>query len=338
MKRIILLLEFLILILPILSAVEFNMNTEFGQGETLIATVSGNFIEPIQKENVFFYRGHVKVPIDYNVVEIDNDFYIYALLTGKESNNYSVRLENIKYKEGADISEKNIIKNFTITNSTADFSVNPGFIISDKSFSLEVQNLQNFKIEIEINENKTESSESKGFFDILFKGSAEESGNTIELKSGEIKNLEFNLGNETSFRIVELKSENTTYDIPVYVFVNQASQSRENESGNGIPSEEESPGTSVPDNEEIKIAKTETCEELEGIVCNDNEQCDTDSVYAIDAVCCTGSCNAVKKDNTGKIIGWLMIGIIIIAVILFFRKKSHTKRNVNLLDVAKGKK
>ncbi len=53
----------LILILPAISAIEFDMKAEFAQGETLMAKVSGNFIEPIINENIFLYRGHIRVPL-----------------------------------------------------------------------------------------------------------------------------------------------------------------------------------------------------------------------------------------------------------------------------------
>ncbi len=60
-----------IFIIPIISAVEFEMNTEFDQGETLLAKISGNFLEPITAENVFFHRGHVRIPMVYDVKEIE---------------------------------------------------------------------------------------------------------------------------------------------------------------------------------------------------------------------------------------------------------------------------
>ena len=113
----------ILLLLPIISAVKFDMKNEFSQGETLMAKVSGNFLIPLQKDNVFFYRDHVRIPIEYDIKKIDEDYYIYALLLGKEPKNYSIALENIRYMKGGEISEENIIQNFTINNQTADFSI-----------------------------------------------------------------------------------------------------------------------------------------------------------------------------------------------------------------------
>ena len=331
MKRTILIL--LLLMLPLITAVEVNMKNEFAQGETLMAKISGNFLEQVEKENVLFYREHVRIPLDYDISKINNEYYIYAQLGNKGPNNYSLRIENVRYMQGANIVDEDIIKNFTITEDVADFKVNPGFLITDEAFTIEVQNLRDFKIEIDINENETTTG--KSFFESLFGlGSFE---GDIELFSGEIKDLEFDLGNETSFSFIELKTENITYEIPVYLFVSQIIKTEEqNESEEETSEESETPGE---EEEEIKIASTKTCVEMEGVVCQENEKCNGTTEYAKDAVCCMGNCEIIKKSNTGKIIGWSMIVIIIAATFWFFKTKyRRAKKEINLLNIAKGKK
>ena len=140
----------LLLVVPLISAVEFDMKTNFSQGETLMAKVSGNFLESITNENIFLYRGHVRVSINPYVAKINNDFYIYAQLLGKAPNNYSIVIENAKYMEGNQVNEEDIVKNFSITEDTADFSIEPGFIVTDSDFFIKVQNLQDNKITIQI--------------------------------------------------------------------------------------------------------------------------------------------------------------------------------------------
>src|SRR3989344_8001940 len=59
-----------ILSISLISAAEINFirtenSSDFNQGETLIAKVSGNFIEQPTSNNVFFYRSHVRVPMVY---------------------------------------------------------------------------------------------------------------------------------------------------------------------------------------------------------------------------------------------------------------------------------
>ena len=337
-KTILVSLTFLILILPLMSAVEVNMKTEFNQGETLMAEISGNFLEYLEKENIFFYREHVKIPLDYNMAKIDDKYYIYAQLGDKAPNNYSLRIENARYMQGVNVVEEDIIKNFIITEDLADFRINPGFIIADESFTIEVQNLRAFKIEIDINENETTTG--GGLFESLFRGIQGSEGD-IELFSGEIKDLEFDLGNETSFSLIELSTENITYKIPVYIFVIKTIETEEqNESEEETTTEEEEElETTEEEEDEIKIVSTKTCAEENGTICGDNEICNATIIQARDATCCLDICQVIEKDNTGKILGWSMVVIIVVFVIWFFKVKyKGAKKEINLLKIAKGKK
>lgn len=340
MKRTILLFISFLLILPLVSAVQVDMKTEFSQGETLMAEISGNFLEYLEKENIFFYREHVKIPLNYDLSKIDDKYYIYAQLGDKLPNNYSLRIENTRYMQGVNIVEEDIIKNFVITDDLADFKVNPGFIIADETFTIEVQNLRDFKIKIDINENKTLIG--GGLFGSLF-GGLQGFEEDIELFSGEIRNLEFDLGDETSFSFIELKTENITYEIPVYVFVIETTESEEGNESEEETTTEEGEEETTPDSKEdegeIKIVSTKTCAEENGTICGDNEKCNATIIQARDATCCLDTCQVIEKDNTGKILGWSMVIIIVVFVLWFFKKKyKGAKKEINLLKIAKGKK
>ena len=113
-----------------------------------------------------------------------------------------------------------IIKNFTITNETADFYVVPGFIKTEDDFFLELTNLRDNKVEVEISaENYSDNEDDKDFFDSLF--SAGTSEQKIELSSGDEGkkvNFEFDSDiNESKFTTINLSSENTSYSVPVYM-------------------------------------------------------------------------------------------------------------------------
>ena len=228
MKKIIIII-FILFLLPLASAVEFDMKEEFAQGETFIAKISGNFIQPIADENVFFYRGHVRVPMDFNLAKINDDFYIYAQLLGKEPNNYSIQIKEVEYMQGGQSSEEDLIQNFSITSETADFSIDPGFVQTDKDFSIKAQNLKDTSITIKINE-EDEAGEEKGFFDLLFGNKEEGEGpETVELKSGEIKDIEFSIENssEATFKFVKLSTDSFEYEIPIYVLAGEGEPEEE---------------------------------------------------------------------------------------------------------------
>jgi len=221
---------FLLLLLPLASAVEFSMKSNFSQGETMIAKVSGNFQKPPFKGTTKFYRGHVRVPIDPYIAKINDEFYIYAQLP-ENQDNYSLVLEDVKYYVGSLISEEDLVQNFSITGNLADFSVNPGVIITDKDFSLEVQNLQPSKLTIQVATKimeGTKETENQGFFASLFGTETIDKDTdgefSVTLKSGEIEKIKFKLEDIENpvLKTITLSSENTEYEIPVYVFLNES--------------------------------------------------------------------------------------------------------------------
>ena len=204
-------IEFLIVIfflmtffIPLTSAIEIDMKSNFSQGETLLAVVSGNFIDQITNDNIRFYRNNVGIPMISEVVKIDNDFYIYAILTDKNSGNYSIEIEGVRYYKATQIVDDDIISNFTISGETAQFSVNPGALITEDDFSVEIQNLQDKKIIVEIISDSSINSVS-----------------SVELNTGEKKTVFFNLDSQAIRGLVNLdfSSEDTIYSMPVYLYI-----------------------------------------------------------------------------------------------------------------------
>ena len=213
------------MLFPVISSASVELKSEFDQGETLMATISGDFVEPLARENVLLYREHVRIPLDVEIVKIKDTYHVYAQLFGKIEGNYSLRLENAIYVILNNIIEEDIIKNFTITNRTADFSVNPGFVVTETSFSIEMQNLKDSGITVNIIENQTpkeESDKSEGFFDFLFEDEEQtQEGDSVSIGAFQSREVTFNITNitKTTLRIIELSTANTKYEIPVYVII-----------------------------------------------------------------------------------------------------------------------
>jgi hypothetical protein len=213
----------LILIFPLASAIELDMKKEYNRGETLLAKVSGNFINSVLKEKIKLYRGHVRSSLEPYVAKINDDFYIYASLLGKGENNYSLVIEDVKYYKGNEIIEGDIAGNFSITNETASFSAIPGFVVTDDDFYLQVQNLKDESIEINIGTGGISKESDESFFSSLFGGSEDEieaGGSSVTLKSGEIEKINFDVREveRPHFEKIKLSSGETSYEIPVYVF------------------------------------------------------------------------------------------------------------------------
>ncbi len=212
MKRSVFILFALILSLQLISAVDVSINENYKSGETIIAKVSGNFITPITKSNVFFYEGHVRVPMDYDVTNIEGDYYIYALTVGKDSGDYSLSIENTQYMKGAEISNEKIVKNFSITDEIADFSLKPGFISTSENFILEIQNLQESQITVSVSTGLNSSGRE------IFISPDKSTETSFSLKSGEIKKINFELGKgEAGLQYVEFRTDNLVYEAPIYI-------------------------------------------------------------------------------------------------------------------------
>src|SRR3989338_2579284 len=150
-KPFFILLSFLLLA-PLISSADIIIKDSFDQGETFMAKTSGSFFSSVSEENVFFYKGHVKTSVVHGVEKIGSDFYIYGQLSGKSPGNYSVAIENAKYYNGSRIETMNLEKNFTISDGTADFSIDKAAIATNQSFSINVKNLKDNQVNVRIGE------------------------------------------------------------------------------------------------------------------------------------------------------------------------------------------
>lgn len=318
-----------------MSSVEVEMKSNFSQGETLIAKISGNFLKPVLDKNIFFYRDYTLVAIIPEVKKFKDEFYVYAQLPENEAN-YSISIQDVQYMKGNKISEEYIVKNFSISNETTIFSINPGFFETTGDVEIEVQNFQDKKINIELRTSELIESSPKGFWESLFSGKEDLSKyeKSITLISGDKKIIEFTLENITKdeLRYIELKSSEQYYNIPLFVkFEEQIWEPVENNSDDDENKSEVPIENNTQSNKENdSTSSIKTCSEMEGIVCEEGYECQGISVTAQDTMCCIGECKEVEKSSWGKTIGWLLVFIAVGFLAWFYKTKQHgkTRRNV----------
>ena len=220
MKRKVIASLFLALLtISFISAIEFDMKEEFRQSETLLAKLSGDFINPPIKQNIFFYRGHVKTAVDAQIARIGEDYYIYAQLAGKAENNYSIVIEGISYKKAGQTIEEDLTKNFSITGEIVDFTVNPGFISTKDDFSITLENLKDEDLEVSF-EISTLSGNDGGIA-----GYGEGTSHEVLIDSGE-ETIDFkiDLKEQSTIKLIEFSSGDFSYSIPVHIFVDDFSE------------------------------------------------------------------------------------------------------------------
>lgn len=132
-----------LLIIPFITSLEIKLSKDSYQPrETLIAEVNGNFIS-LNLNNFLIYKGN-KVhsePIISGFTNQNRVYYFYALLPNTEGN-YSLRIENSEYLLSGEIKKEVLIKNFNITKTNqSSLSINPGFIFTNKDFSIKIKAL-----------------------------------------------------------------------------------------------------------------------------------------------------------------------------------------------------
>lgn len=227
MNKLITLLTISLLLFPIISAVDFEIKSDYSQGETLISKFSGNFVDSVTEDNIKFYRGHVRVSIEPHLTKIGEEYYLYALLPENEAN-YSVRIEDATYMRGSQTIEEDIIRNFTISNSTADFSVDPGFITTADDFTLIMQNLQDTAIKITLSI-ETETGNEGNYYSSTLGTFEESTSKSISIISGKEEKIDFRVNGveEDSFKKINLYTNGTSYEIPFYALATALSNKKE---------------------------------------------------------------------------------------------------------------
>ncbi len=193
-----LIFAFAILILPAVLAIETTLKQEYQPGETLIAEISGNFIDSLEPENFLFYSGRAFIPMIYDVSKIQDKYYVYALLPDNERN-YALIIKDAHYLEEGMEKSEDLQFNFSVSGNISLFSVNPGFIITNKDFNIKL-------------ESKVKS--------IVLKSEFLNSTKELSISAGQEKTLSFSVADIKEFTITNLalSAESQTYIIPVAVF------------------------------------------------------------------------------------------------------------------------
>ncbi len=205
------------IIFPLISAADIGINSEYKTGETIIVPIEGNFITALTKNNIYFYRGNVQTSFDYSLGRIGDRYYVYAQ-TEKNPNDYSIQIKNARYVENGRVVEETIMKEFRITAERAGFSVNPGIIISNDDFYLDIKNFNSEKISVNL-ASITTYGNSQGEFEFAASGQSPET--SFEVMPGSRRRINILTGElgGTTIRNIRISSENFGYEVPAYVIV-----------------------------------------------------------------------------------------------------------------------
>lgn len=193
----------------------------------------------------------------------------------------------------------------------------------------------------------------------------------ITLKSGEIKTLTFLAPKEGTIEKLELYYEYEAYGALVYnpsketIIIEESNETKNetnttlNESNQTIEEINNSNETDETNYTNIEIIENgsiinkttnqtigsiyNTCLENNGKFCKDREEIcvNNEKVKSKDGYsCCLSECVLVKKTSTGKLIGWIIIGVIALLLGWFFKQKYSRAGPgpINFSSIAAGKR
>ncbi|MCH7568172.1 MAG: hypothetical protein IIA87_02010 [Nanoarchaeota archaeon] len=145
----ILIIFLLIITIQFSTAISIDMKQVYQPGETLIAEISGNILEPISKEDVEFKRRNVQVPFEYDIKKLDRKYYLYAILTQLE-NNYTLIIKDIVTTVNGVVQRIEFQQNFSTAGELVSYSINPGFVIAREDFELTITLNKDFEETISV--------------------------------------------------------------------------------------------------------------------------------------------------------------------------------------------
>ncbi len=208
MKRVYFFVLLALLLISTVSAITIQSKQEYKPSETFLAAIEGNFLSPLDPSQISFTSERLNIPLIFDIAKINDKYYIYAMLQNKERN-YTLKIKNLHFYENSQEKLENIEFNFSAKGDVIDFSVIPGFIITSKNFSLEIES-QNKALSVTAN----------------FAGHI----TNVSVSAGQKKNIFFNTDNITHsvLETVALSSGTASYSIPVAIIVPNRSQEESN--------------------------------------------------------------------------------------------------------------
>ena len=313
----IILVTFLIIIATQFSyAISTEIKDSYLPKETIITEISGSIIDPIATSNVELKRGHILVPIDYDVKKLGDKYYLWAIAPEQQAN-YTLFIKDITSYVSGRIEKVDYEKNFSVSGNLIDYYAKPGFASTDKDFEIKVTLNEDNNKEI-----KTEFLEEGNF----------------TLKPGE-NIIKFSISgiNESNLFGLEIGK----YNIPVYVRVNKSSAISLIRNITNLTAIDNI--TEILDFESLTEEEKEEvnektskyrCVELfsGGKICAADEKCSGDIIVSLDGPCCVGANAACVKSKEGggsAWIGYLIAAIVIIAGIFTWIKYKKVKAEEN---------
>ena len=108
MKKIFIFLFILIFLSNGISALTLDMPEELNQKQSFLVNISGEFYSPLTENNIIFYRENLKVPLNFELEKINDNYYLFGIST-LTPGNYSLKTGKRELKNTEDLFPRNYL-------------------------------------------------------------------------------------------------------------------------------------------------------------------------------------------------------------------------------------
>src|SRR3990167_4343323 len=110
---------FFILMLIMLPGIyaSLGLKENYQPEETIIGSIEDSVVSQIYLNQIEFLRGHIRIPVEYDIVRLDDKYYFWIL---------------------APRTEVSYISNIHVAGESINYNVKPGAVIALKDFELEI--------------------------------------------------------------------------------------------------------------------------------------------------------------------------------------------------------
>lgn len=186
--------------------------SDYYQGETLQAELSGYFLEPINLNNFGIYEaeGVHKTPAESGLIKEGTKYFYYAVLPESIEGDYSIKVEDIRYYQNNKETTEPIIENFTISKTDKSyFSFNPGYISASNDFTIKIKSYnkdQEISVSLEGTDQKQTFTLGEGMEKIVYFSIEEITGflkTNVKINSNQILTLIYGKNKTSNLTIIE---------------------------------------------------------------------------------------------------------------------------------------
>ena len=133
----VLFLSMVVMLMPA-SALSLPLKEKYAPAETIITQIEGEVLTPITPQQIEVRRGHVLVPVEYDIQQLGSVTYLW-MGAPRAAGNYTLILKDVQARQEGVAAVVRLEKNFSVEGESAAYAVRPAVIAPQRDFELTVE-------------------------------------------------------------------------------------------------------------------------------------------------------------------------------------------------------